>query len=452
MVPLCISLCLTLVVNIYTTTVLQGARVILQDVSDLATGATTQIPGAVEISSATGRVITSISDSLLRNGVMSSLQLSMVIISIAVAYFGISRPLKKLTNQLGTIVEDMERGEGDLEQRLETNKRDEIGMLALGINLYMDKLQKVLRQINGHANSLDDFSQHVSSQVDLSMKDTQIILKQTSELKQEIGIFVNSINEIVDSMNKMTQDIDNMSEVAVSGKSYSTEMKERADRIRNLADGSKEESQKIAKRLRGDLIKSVEESKSVDAIQQLTNEILNIGSQTNLLALNASIEAARAGEAGRGFAVVAEEIRQLADNSRNTANRIQEISFIVTKAVKDLSEASDKLLSFVSTTVSKDYDEFVTAAKEYLQDADKMEGMMNTFNHEADLFVNSTKEMSNKLSIVSDEVASENEHVEILAEAITELAEGMKEITDRTVVNQGISSSLKGEITKFKRI
>ena len=86
------------------------------------------------------------------------------------------------------------------------------------------------------------------------------------------------------------------------------------------------------------LNKAIEDSKSVDQVNNLTNDILNISSQTNLLALNASIEAARAGEAGKGFAVVADEIRQLADSSRETANKIQSINSVVVAAVNNLSD------------------------------------------------------------------------------------------------------------------
>ena len=156
----------------------------------------------------------------------------------------------------------------------------------------------------------------------------------------------------------------------------------------------------------------------IEEITNIIDMVKKIASQSGLLALNASIEAARAGESGKGFAVVAEEIRVLADNSKETANRIQEISVDVTEAVKNLSVAAEKLLTFVGTTVSKDYDEFVAAAQEYLEDANKMEGMMNTFNQEAVIFVESTKGMSSKLSVVSDEVESENRHIETLGDAI----------------------------------
>ena len=78
---------------------------------------------------------------------------------------------------------------------------------------------------------------------------------------------------------------------------------------------------------------AIEQSKSVDQIQSLTSGILSIAQQTQLIALNASVEATNAGNAGKGFAVVAREVRDLANSSQETANRIQEINSVVTSAV-----------------------------------------------------------------------------------------------------------------------
>ena len=376
MLPLIVIFILTVTVNMSVTGSMQDVRTAMETLANGSADEATVKAMAAETAGG-------ISAALSTNGIISSLQLLMVVVSIVVAYTCVTKPLKKVTTQLNELTRQLENNEGDLGNRIETKKVDEIGSMVNGINLYMDKLQTVMKQIKMHAGSLDESSSNISSKVSNSTNDAGVVAEQARELRVQIQSFVDSINGIISDMGVLNGDSKSMSDAAIKGKNYSVEMKERADHVRELAAGSKEKSNKITTLLRGDLEASVESSKSVDAIQQLTDEILSIASQTNLLALNASIEAARAGEAGKGFAVVADEIRQLADNSRNTANSIQEISNEVTASVRSLAEASEKLLDFVSTNVSKDYDEFVTAAGEYLRDADNVEDMMNVFNEKA---------------------------------------------------------------------
>ena len=122
-------------------------------------------------------------------------------------------------------------------------------------------------------------------------------------------------------------------------------MRNRADELERTAEENKKNTNIIMGDILSALQEAIEESKSVEKVNGLTDEILSISSQTNLLALNASIEAARAGEAGKGFAVVADEIRQLADSSRDTASNIQNINDMVTVAVKELIKSSDEIIT-----------------------------------------------------------------------------------------------------------
>ena len=116
--------------------------------------------------------------------------------------------------------------------------------------------------------------------------------------------------------------------------------------------------------------------------------------------------------------MVADEIRELADSSRSTAGSIQEISDRVTVSVKNLADAAEKLLDYVATKVSNDYDEFVMAAQEYAKDADNVEDMMNVIDEKASFCVKSTERMDDKLHSVSEEAATENQNVAMLSEAI----------------------------------
>ncbi len=144
---------------------------------------------------------------------------------------------------------------------------------------------------------------------------------------------------------------------------------ERAHKRHEASMKSAKEAVALYQETRDDLERAIADSKRVQEIDTLTEEILSISSQTNLLALNASIEAARAGEAGKGFSVVAEEIRELADHSRLAVDQIRKVTESVVKNVDFLSRNSERLLTFMNGKVMEDYQEMTALAQMYQQDA-----------------------------------------------------------------------------------
>lgn len=144
---------------------------------------------------------------------------------------------------------------------------------------------------------------------------------------------------------------------------------------------------------------AIDDSRKVDQIAVLTEEIVEISSNVNLLALNASIEAARAGDAGKGFAVVAEEIRQLADNTMMTVDKIKKVTQMIISSVDTLSDQSRMLLGFVNDKVMADYDQLTDIAQQYEQDAALFSDVA------ADIGV-STGEMSTGMSGVNDVIGT----------------------------------------------
>jgi Methyl-accepting chemotaxis protein len=197
---------------------------------------------------------------------------------------------------------------------------------------------------------------------------------------------------------------------------------------------------------------AIENSRSVEKINSLTSEILSISSQTNLLALNASIEAARAGEAGKGFSVVADEIRVLADNSRDTANNIQHISVAVTQAVEELARDANEMLNFIDTAVLVDYDKFVDIASQYHDDADNIDNMLGDFNHKSQNLEETISQITSGIDGINTAVEENAQGVTIVANNTSQLVESLAGIRERAENNKEISDKLKEEVHLFKNI
>ena len=405
---------------------------------------TTEVPQ--EIRDTAGSMAEGITAGLSRNGVISSLQLAMVIVTIIVTYVSVVKPLQKTQKQLNDMIEKLEKNEGNLEERIETKKEDEIGRLIFGINMFLDKLQVIMKRIEEHSISLDGASGNIIKKVESSAESAGELSEETAKLCNEIDAISDAVEMITGDMKQLEAGSSEIEKASADGKEYTVHMKERANEIQALAGNSKNASKEITSSLENDLRTSVESSKSVNVIKTLTEDILSIASQTNLLALNASIEAAR------GFAVVADEIRQLADNSRNTANSIQEISEEVVSSVEQLAVSSDKLLEYVTSNVQADYDKFVTASAQYLEDADTLENMMADFENKTSNLLESSAHVGSKIVEISDTIEEEKNRVEAFSGSVDKVLSNMDEIQECTNVNEAVSKDLKKEIAKFSVI
>jgi len=446
MLPLIVIFILTVTVNVSTTSQFQSFREVCEEMSNT----TTEVPQ--EIRDTAGSMAEGITAGLSRNGVISSLQLAMVIVTIIVTYVSVVKPLQKIQKQLNDMIEKLEKNEGNLEERIETKKEDEIGRLIFGINMFLDKLQVIMKRIEDHSISLDGASGNIIKKVESSAESAGELSEETAKLCNEIDAISDAVEMITGDMKQLEAGSSEIEKASADGKEYTVHMKERANEIQALAGNSKNASKEITSSLEKDLRTSVESSKSVNVIKTLTEDILSIASQTNLLALNASIEAARAGEAGKGFAVVADEIRQLADNSRNTANSIQEISEEVVSSVEQLAVSSDKLLEYVTSNVQADYDKFVTASAQYLEDADTLENMMADFENKTSNLLESSAHVGSKIVEISDTIEEEKNRVEAFSGSVDKVLSNMDEIQECTNVNEAVSKDLKKEIAKFSVI
>ncbi len=188
------------------------------------------------------------------------------------------------------------------------------------------------------------------------------VMKQTTEAE-----------ELAERIRNTGQDlgvlVEDVTKKAGAAAEQSGSIMDRAGKQHENSEKSGREAVALYQETKGELERAIADSQRVRDIDTLTEEILSISSQTNLLALNASIEAARAGEAGKGFSVVADEIRDLADHSKEAVDKIRKVTEDVVHNVSVLSESSAKLLEFMNGKVMEDYKDMAELAGMYKQDA-----------------------------------------------------------------------------------
>lgn len=334
-----------------------------------------------------------------------------VVLAIIVTTAEIAKPLERMKNELNEIVDGIKNNAGDLTKRMTTVGRDEIGQLGRGVNVFIDTLQEIMKQIKDSTDSLNNIVANVISKVGTANDDSNNISAVMEELSASMEEVASTITNIETNTTDADSDIVELASSSQELLDYAVDMHKRAEELEHKAVANKQSTSDVVNEIIGKLQSAIEGSRSVERVNELTDEILNISSQTNLLALNASIEAARAGDAGRGFAVVASEISKLAESSRTTANNIQTINNMVVEAVKELTGSADQIVSYINDNILPDYDGFVNSGKQYNNDAVHVNVTVNSFN-----------EMTSKIRKLMTEIT---DSIRGISTAIDESANGV---------------------------
>ena len=358
-------------------------------------------------------------------------------------------PLVSSAKELDLILKDMNAGNANLSKRIHNKSVDEVGILVSGINNFLETLEEIIRTIKSESGNIYTSVENTVGIVNASKDD----VSNVSAVMEELTASMETANNTLLSLNEEAGDVNNavsqVSSQVSEGTANVGNIKEHATVIREKTEKKKASTNQMVSTIRDTLENSIEESKKVDQIQTLTEDILSIASQTNLLALNASIEAARAGEAGKGFAVVADEIRQLAEHSRDTANSIQEISNQVISAVEQLADNSNEMLTYVSDTVLQDYDDFEEVAKQYYQDAEDMNAVLDSVNDNTIILNQTINDMTSEIDHISRVINDCTQGVSDATESTTGILESITTIHDDSENNREISERLQEEVSRF---
>ena len=358
--------------------------------------------------------------------------------------------LRKHIEKLDEIIESIEEGHGDLSKRLMVLNQDEMGRLAADVNRFIDILERIMKKINMDSGSLALIVQDVTQKADNSNSsacDVSAVAEQLSATMEEVASTVSNVDE---NANRVMEELTKLQKTTEDILAYSDEMKARADELEASAQKNKAETGKMIAPIIEKIRRAVENSKNVEKVNELTDEILSISSQTNLLSLNASIEAARAGEAGRGFAVVADEIRLLADSSKETASNIQGINSMVIDLVRELIDNSNEILHYVESTILPDYDNFVSSGKHYSDDAAHINDQMIHYAERSNEIVAMVSQMVDSINGITDAVDEGANGVSSVADSIQTLVSELSVINTKMSENQEIAGSLQDEAKRFQ--
>ncbi len=364
----------------------------------------------------------------------------------------VSRPARKSRNQMKAIVDKINRFEGDLTERITIRSNDEIGQMGSGINDFLAQLQAIMQKLKEESENLMSSAKAVGHEVEASNENASSVSAAMEQMAASMQEIAATLGQIASGSDSVMDEVQQMNHHVQDGVYLVKDIKTRAAEMhRNTLDGKAVTTQTVAE-IREALKIALEDSRSVDKINDLTKEILSITSQTNLLSLNASIEAARAGEAGRGFAVVAGEIRGLADSSAETAGNIQNISATVTEAVEKLAKNAEAMLRFVEDKILRDYDDFVEVVGQYEQDAESVNDILTEFASNTGSINETLQTMNTGINDISTAVDESAKGITSVADNAVSLVESISRIQTESENNQEISQRLSGEVERFKKV
>lgn len=379
---------------------------------------------------------------------------AMVLVAVIIAVVAIVLVIVIMASVIGKLLEPIQTlkqfASGDFSENVVTQDtipaefKDETEQITVATANVKEQIRGIILNTKDEADRIGRITEAAfgeMTELHASITDITGAVSEVSGQTEEASSLAETINE---TGNELGNAIDTIADKASEAAQQSSDIMARARELYNNSLESSDQANHLYNETKGELERAIASSKQVDQINTLTEEILSISAQTNMLALNASIEAARAGEAGKGFAVVAEEIRVLADNSREAVDKIQQVTGTIVKSVSNLSNYSQKLLQFMNDKVVADYENMISIARQYEQDAvfynevsadlgassEEMSASMTGINESISAIVELTGNIAEYMSTIGVSAQKSDTSSDVVLQKVKELSELSEALND----------------------
>lgn len=342
---------------------------------------------------------------------------------------GISKTVREMSGGLAKVAQ------GDLTQDFATKRQDEFKELTGSLNAMIESMRGLMRDMKQFGSKVTGLAEDVSD--------------KTGAINTSMQDIARAMDEVAGGVQGQAEDTESSNENMISFSENITTVTEKTSHMGQTADKAieaVEQGRVIVQELSGKSDTTVSLTRvlvnDIDAVQKNSQEIKSfvdvinsIAGQTNLLSLNASIEAARAGEAGRGFAVVAEEIRKLADQSKESGNKIHEI-------VKKIGETADK-----TTASAREAESMVNEQARALQETVNVFGMIQDCVGELVEGIRLITQRLEESMLEKDKVENSLQNIASVSE---EVAASTQEVTATLGEQVSVVQTLKEEVEMLR--